>query len=106
MAVFSGSVGPVAAWSILLSFRSADGQVALGPGRKPLRRDARVSPRYFFVPVRPDIASGQFLARSLSYVSLLKITWYANEFSVIASHYVNLVICSLLGRPVVVTATV
>jgi hypothetical protein len=106
MAVFSGSVGPVAAWSILLPFRSADGQVALGPGRKRLGRYVRVRPRFFFVPVRPDIASGQFLERPLAYVSFLQIAWYVNEFSVIASHYVNLVISSLLGRPAVVSATV
>jgi hypothetical protein len=43
IAVPSGSVGPVAVWSILLPFRSAEGHSVLEPGNQRLERYARVS---------------------------------------------------------------
>jgi hypothetical protein len=59
---------------------------------------------YSSYPVRPDTASGHFLERYLANISFLEIG-YVNEFCAIARYYVDVVICSLLGRPVVATAT-
>jgi hypothetical protein len=42
----------------------------------------------------------------LAYVSLLETAWYVDEFSMIARYIVDLVMCSLLRRPVVATTIV